>query len=231
VSDASHELRSPVAAIRTDLEVALHEGGLADWPTVARAVLAEEGRLETLLGDLLVLASDDESAATAPHAATVDMARLAVDEVARGRQVPVLLDLDPDPDVDSDVDPDADHDALIVEGVAARLDRALANLVDNAARHARSEVLVSVSRDRDRVRVTVDDDGPGIPVIDRERIFERFTRLDGSRARDRGGAGLGLAVVRSIATRHSGFVWAGSSPLGGARFTLDLPAARSYSFS
>jgi signal transduction histidine kinase len=219
VSDASHELRSPVAAIRTDLEVALHEGERAEWPTVARAVLAEEGRLETLLGDLLVLASDDETAAAQPHAATVDMARLATDEVARARRVPLHLSVPGGGSLD-------EPDGLVVEGVAARLDRALANLVDNAARHADTEVRVTVSRRDDRVRTVVDDDGPGIPVADRERIFERFTRLDGSRARDRGGAGLGLAVVRSIATRHGGFVWADASPLGGARFILDLPAAR-----
>lgn len=216
VSDASHELRSPVAAIRTDLEVALHEGEQADWPTVASAVLAEEGRLETLLGDLLVLASDDETAAVGTHAAAVDMAQLAADEVARGRRVPVTLDRPPG----------ADDDAFVVDGGTSRLERALANLVDNGARHAASSVRVSVSRVADRVRVVVDDDGPGVPAIDRERIFERFTRLDVSRARDRGGAGLGLAVVRSIVTRHGGYVWADDSPLGGARFTLELPAAR-----
>ncbi|HEY3140999.1 MAG TPA: ATP-binding protein [Acidimicrobiales bacterium] len=215
VSDASHELRSPVAAIRTDLEVALHEGDQADWPTVARAVLVEESRLETLLGDLLVLASDDESAAAA-QLAMVDMAQVATDEVARGRRVPVALDL---PET-------AEPDALVVAGVASRLERVLANLVDNAARHASTEVRVTVSRREDRVRVVVDDDGPGISPIDRERIFERFTRLDHSRARDRGGAGLGLAVVRSVAARHGGYVWADQSPLGGARFTLELPAVR-----
>lgn len=226
VSDASHELRSPVAAIRTDLEVALVEGDDADWPTVARAVLSEEARLETLLGDLLVLASDDETslvlapahgrpAMVGPRASAVDLADLAADEATRGRRVPVRVDR-----------PAGDRaDAFVVHGVAARLERALANLVDNAARHASSTVRVSVSRHGDRVRVVVDDDGPGVPAIDRERIFERFTRLDGSRARDRGGAGLGLAVVRSIATRHGGYVWADASPLGGARFTIELPAA------
>jgi signal transduction histidine kinase len=215
VSDASHELRSPVAAIRTDLEVALVEGDDADWPTVARAVLSEEARLETLLGDLLVLASDDETSSVGPRASAVDLADLAADEATRGRRVPVRVDR-----------PAGDRaDAFVVHGVAARLERALANLVDNAARHASSAVRVSVSRHGDRVRVVVDDDGPGVPAIDRERIFERFTRLDGSRARDRGGAGLGLAVVRSIATRHGGYVWADAGPLGGARFTIELPAA------
>jgi signal transduction histidine kinase len=215
VSDASHELRSPVAAIRTDLEVALHEGDRADWPTVARAVLSEEARLERLLGDLLVLASDDESAAAAA-ATMVDIGQLAADEAARTRRVPVTVDL---PEV-------ADPDAYVVAGVAARLDRALTNLVDNAARHADSQVQIAVSRYGARVRVVVDDDGSGIKAIDRERIFERFTRLDAGRARQQGGAGLGLAVVRTIVTRHGGYVWADNSPLGGARFTFELPAAQ-----
>lgn len=222
VSDASHELRSPVAAIRTDLEVALHEGDDADWPTVARAVLSEEARLETLLGDLLVLASADETSAPGPRAQAVDLADLAVDEAARGRRVPVRVER---ADGDGGAGDGDRADAFVVHGVASRLERALSNLVDNAARHASSAVRVSVARHGDRVRVVVDDDGPGVPAIDRERIFERFTRLDGSRARDRGGAGLGLAVVRSIATRHGCYVWADAGPLGGARFTIELPAA------
>jgi signal transduction histidine kinase len=214
VSDASHELRSPVAAIRTDLEVALREGARADWPKVAHDVLAEERRLEILLGDLLVLASDDESAAPT-HAGAVDLAALATEEAGRGRRVPVTVDLPPG----------RDPDVYVVAGVASRLERSLTNLVDNACRHAGSAVRVSLSRQGRRVRVIVDDDGPGIGPADRERIFERFTRLDDSRARDQGGAGLGLAVVRSIVTRHGGQVWADESPLGGARFTIELPAA------
>ena len=215
VSDASHELRSPVAAIRTDLEVALREGDRADWPTVANDVLAEERRLEVLLGDLLVLASDDESAAVGSHAGPVDLAALAAAEAGRGRRLPVTLDRPPG----------RDPDVFVVAGVAARLERSLANLVDNAVRHAESAVRVTLAREGRRVRVVVDDDGPGIPPADRERIFERFTRLDDSRARDQGGAGLGLAVVRSIVARHGGQVWADESPLGGARFTIELPAA------
>jgi signal transduction histidine kinase len=214
VSDASHELRSPVAAIRTDLEVALREGARADWPTVANDVLAEERRLEILLGDLLILASDDESAAPL-HAGTVDLAVVATEEAGRGRCLPVTLERPAG----------RDPDVYVVAGVATRLERSLTNLVDNACRHAASEVKVSLSREGRRVRVIVDDDGPGIEPADRERIFERFTRLDDSRARDQGGAGLGLAVVRSIIVRHGGQVWADDSPLGGARFTIELPAA------
>lgn len=99
------------------------------------------------------------------------------------------------------------------------------NLMDNAARHAGSEVRVEVTPNGRNVTVTVDDDGPGIPAADRERVFERFTRLDDGRARDQGGAGLGLAVVRAIVTRHGGTVHATASPLGGARLVVTLPTA------
>lgn len=206
VSDASHELRSPLAAIRTDVEVALHEGDAADWPTVATAVLEEEGRLETLLADLLVLAADDEGK-NGLRQAPVDMAEL-VTEVVDGREIAAQ----------------SLADGVTVSGNVSQLRRALGNLVTNARRHATSRVEVGLARVDGRVRITVDDDGPGIPAADRDRVFERFTRLDNGRTRDQGGSGLGLAVVRSIVVRHGGRVWADASPLGGARFTIDLPA-------
>jgi len=105
------------------------------------------------------------------------------------------------------------------------LDRLVANLASNGAQHAASSVSFSVQEDDGWVELTVADDGPGVPDDERERIFERFTRLDASRVRHQGGAGLGLAVVRSIVSRHGGYVWADKSPLGGARFTFELPAA------
>ena len=207
VSDASHELRSPVAAIRTDVEVALREGGGADWPAVGRAVLVEEDRLERLLADLLLLAADDEGGRSADG--PVDLGAVATAEAERGRRVPVTVTVDGAPPP--------------VAGSADALGRAVANLVDNAARHARTEVRVAV-RSRDAgVRLVVDDDGPGIPAADRERVFQRFARLDDGRARDAGGAGLGLAVVRSIVARHGGRVRAEGAPLGGARLVVDLP--------
>jgi len=206
-SDASHELRSPVAAIRTDVEVALREGGGADWPAVGRAVLVEEDRLERLLADLLLLAADDEGGRSADG--PVDLGAVATAEAERGRRVPVTVTVDGAPPP--------------VAGSADALGRAVANLVDNAARHARTEVRVAV-RSRDAgVRLVVDDDGPGIPAADRERVFQRFARLDDGRARDAGGAGLGLAVVRSIVARHGGRVHAEGAPLGGARLVVDLP--------
>ena len=216
VSDASHELRSPVAAIRTDVEVALREGEAADWPAVGRSVLVEEDRLERLLADLLLLAAGDEGGGPPPRAdAPVDVGALAAAEGERGRRVPVTVRVGGDPPPPP------------VAGSADALGRVVANLVDNAARHARGEVRVTVEGTAGGgVGLVVDDDGPGIPEADRERVFERFTRLDDARARDgdgTGGAGLGLAVVRSVVTRHGGSVRAEAGPLGGARLVVELP--------
>jgi signal transduction histidine kinase len=216
VSDASHELRSPVTAIRADLEVALTEGERADWPAVATAVLAEESRLEALLADLLILAAGDEAPVPAAGA-VVDVAALARSEARRPHAVPVTVEA-------------ARNGTATVAGRSEQLARVVTNLVDNAARHARTQVVVTVARAAtpagDCVRLTVDDDGPGIPAADRERVFERFTRLDDARARDEGGTGLGLAVVRSIAERHRGTAHIETGPLGGARAVVDLPAQR-----
>jgi signal transduction histidine kinase len=214
VSDASHELRSPVAAIRTGLEVARRRPDRADWPAVADTALAEEARLEALLDDLLLLASQDENGdLDPPPAAPVSLVALARAETARPRRVPVRL-----------AEPPTAAGALDVPGDAHQLARALANLVDNAARYATTAVAIGLDARGDALRVTVDDDGPGVAPADRQRIFERFTRLDDSRARGRGGTGLGLAVVRSIVTRHHGLVWVEERPTGGARFVVELHA-------
>lgn len=208
VSDASHELRSPLATMRTELEVALAHPDRADWPRVAADVLADNARLEALVGDLLELARLDEGAAPVP-ASDVDLDDVVVDEATRPRAVPV--------------DASGVH-AARVAGDRAGLARVVRNLLDNAARHASSRVWVATSRDGDDVVLTVDDDGPGVPEAERERIFERFTRADAARARSGGGVGLGLAVVRAIVERHGGTVRAGDRPGGGARFTVRLPA-------
>jgi signal transduction histidine kinase len=221
VSDASHELRSPVTAIRTDVEVALREGERADWAAVGSAVLAEEERLERLLDDLLTLAAADEDSGAARRAdARVEVRDLVADVAARPRRVPVRWTRDLG---------DAPDDVVVV-GRPDALARLLTNLVDNAARHAATAVDVHVDvaaspTGTPVVHLAVDDDGGGIPAADRQRIFDRFTRLDDGRARDRGGAGLGLAVVRSIAVGHRGRVWVGDSPSGGARFVVELPVA------
>jgi signal transduction histidine kinase len=205
VADASHELRSPIAGIRAQLEVGLQQKN--DWPAIATTVLAEENRLETLVDDLLLLAAIDEHPLQ-PPAESTSVLEVARQHGARAHRVPVSL-------IEK-------HDVVL--RMRQRLvDRVVGNLIDNGTRHARTTVVVTVSREGDRARLVVDDDGPGIPHEDRERVFERFARLDDGRARDRGGAGLGLALVKAIVESHQGTVTIDDAPIGGARIVVDLP--------
>jgi signal transduction histidine kinase len=193
VSDTAHELRSPIASIRTQLEVALDHPRAQAWETTARDVHADTLRLARLAEDLLVLARLDEH----PYAATGtgDLAEIVTAAVPRyaGARVPVTQTASVAP--------------CLVTGDAAALDRALVNLIDNAVRYAESAVTVCVSRTDGWAELTVTDDGPGIPETDLERAFGRFTRLDDARSRDGaddGGAGLGLAIVRATAQACGG---------------------------
>jgi signal transduction histidine kinase len=212
VSDASHELRSPIASIRTNLEVALRNADRADWPEVARRALAEDERMEVMVTDLLDLARLDEAEEAVPIATLpeVDLDEIVLDETVRSHRVAV----------------DATHvSAGRVHGRREQLARVVRNLLDNADRHAATQVAISLQNGDGAVDLTVDDDGPGIPVEDRERVFDRFTRLDDGRARDAGGLGLGLAMVKTIVERHGGTVAIADSPIGGARLAVRLPAA------
>ena len=206
VSDASHELRSPVAAIRAQLEVALRRGEQTDWPRVARRVLDEDQRLEAAVRELLELARVEESRVATP--VEVDVDDLVLEEAGRVRPVPVDT---------------SRVSAGRVTGDPGELGRVVRNLLDNASSHARSRVAVAVSTGEGSVWLVVDDDGPGIPAEDHDRVFDRFTRLDEGRGRAGGGAGLGLAMVRAIAERHGGSVHLDDAPLGGARFVVRLP--------
>ena len=208
VSDASHELRNPIATSRTALEVAMGQGANTDWQTTAAIVLDEQERLADLVDDLLTLTRIDEG--NPLDAADVDFDDLVLDEAARPHRVPI--------------------EARVLEparvlGDLAQLVRLVRNLVDNAARHAASRVALGLRVDDGDVVFTVDDDGPGIGEADRERVFERFVRTDDARTRDDGGFGLGLALVRSVATGHGGTAAATESPLGGARVEVRLPVA------
>lgn len=207
VSDASHELRSPVAVIRAQLEVALRRGDDTDWPTVAQRVLAEDERLELAVTELLELARIEEGADPTP--VVVDLDDVVLEETARSRRVPVDT---------------SRVSAARVRGTHVQFTRVMANLLDNACRHAKAHVAVALVRDGVAVVVTVDDDGPGVAPADRERVFERFTRLDEGRSRDAGGVGLGLAMARAIVERHGGTIAIEDSPLGGARVVVRLPA-------
>jgi len=209
VSDASHELRSPVASIRTQLEVALRRPGRDDWPVVAERVLAEDERLEQAVADLVELARLDEGVAYS-DLAEVDLDEVVFEECSRERAIPIDT---------------SGVSGGRVNGRRDALARSVRNLVDNACRHAESRVAVTLQTVDDTVELVVTDDGPGIAPEDRTRVFERFTRLDEGRARDAGGMGLGLAVVRSTVERHGGTVTIEDADPHGARMVVRIPAA------
>ena len=209
VSDASHELRSPLAAMRTTLEVAPEEPDAPDWPVLRAELLDESRRMEGLVDGLLALAKA-EDAASAPVTDRAEIAEVVADEVARPRRVGVRL---------------GRVDDVTVRARSDQLGRMVRNLLDNAERHASSRVEVAVADCGDVVLLTVDDDGPGIPEADRARVLDRFTRLDDARSRDDGGAGLGLAIVKAIAERVGGSVAIDEAALGGARVEVRVPAA------
>jgi signal transduction histidine kinase len=212
VSDASHELRSPLASIRMQLEVAVAYPDRVDWDDVASGVLEEGGRMEALVDDLLALARADEGAVEASDD-VVRIGDVARDEAA-GRTAPPTIDI-------------SRVERVTVRGDEGALRRVIRNLLDNAVRHAVDVVRVEIRRDGDEVVLAVEDDGTGIPDGERERVFERFTRLEEARTRDAGGTGLGLAVVRAVVEAHGGTVHAGDAPLGGARIEARIPARRS----
>lgn len=172
---------------------------------MVRWALGGETGLERLLADLLLLATVEGSDAPMEPVPLHEVVRA---EAARARRLPVTV-AEPLPEV-------------VVPGRRMQLERVVANLLDNASRHARSTVLIGQVFDGDDVVLTVDDDGLGIPEADRERVFDRFTRLDEGRARVEGGAGLGLALVRTIVQRHGGSVTAAPSRLGGAHLHTRL---------
>lgn len=212
VSDASHELRSPLASLRQHAELARSYPGRIDVDELAGVVLDEGARLQDLVESLLLLTRLDENAGPVARAA-VDLDDLVLADAKRMRDVgTVAIDT-------SGVGP------ARVGGDERMLARALRNLTDNAARHARSQVAVAVHARDGEVELTVDDDGSGIPADHRERVFERFVRLDEGRARDAGGSGLGLAIVAEVVRAHGGSLGVEESPLGGARFVVRLPAA------
>lgn len=214
VADASHELRSPIAALRTNLEVSLAHPERTDWPAATHEALVSVERLQRLTEDLLFLARGDGAARAAGRDAVVDLSALLrelADEYRPlvGGRLTVEVDA-PDP--------------VPVRGSRLRLHRLVRNLLDNARRHARSGIVLTARSAAGRCVLEVRDDGPGVPPDDRERIFEPFTRLDEARSRDAGGSGLGLAIAADIAVRHGGRLRAAHAPVG-ARFVLELPPA------
>jgi signal transduction histidine kinase len=205
-SDASHDLRSPITAARAQLEEALLYPDDVDWPQTARGVLQTLERLQAIVTDLLQLARLD--AAAWQEDETIDLGALATIELARSertkRFVPHL------------------QEGVTVRGDRLRLVRLLTNLLDNAERHAESRVDVTVSREDDIAVLEVVDDGAGIAEQDRDLVFQRFARLEDSKARDPAGTGLGLPIAREIARLHGGTLTIEDSERG-ARFVLRIP--------
>jgi signal transduction histidine kinase len=208
VADAAHELRSPLARMRAELEVDAAHPASADPAVTASSVLAETVGLQRLVDDLLLLARGD--AGVTGRSAPVDLDDVVARAVRSRHDARVVVqDLAP----------------VQVLGDGGQLDRLVGNLLDNAVRHARERIVVALAVGDDAAELTVTDDGPGIPAADADRVFERFTRLDDARTGDDGGVGLGLAIARDIAERHGGTLAVDSGPGTGARFVLRLPDA------
>ncbi|NYF26498.1 MULTISPECIES: cell wall metabolism sensor histidine kinase WalK [unclassified Microbacterium] len=208
VSDASHELRSPLATIRQHAELAQAHPEVTSIGELAEVVSEEGLRLQGIVESLLLLARLDEGASTLDEA--VDLDDIALGEVRRLRAAGL------------DVDGTGIH-AARVHGDPRLLGQLVRNLADNAARHSRGRVAIAVIPSDGYVFVTVEDDGAGVLAEERERIFERFVRLDEARSRDAGGSGLGLAIARGIAASSGGSLTVDDSRWGGARFVLTLP--------
>jgi signal transduction histidine kinase len=214
VSDASHELRSPLTAVRGAAGLLADRTDLPDGaePSVA-ALVRGSTRLEAVLDDLTELAA----AGASTSRRDVDLADLIAEEAESVRSASDRVEA-------GTVEIGLDRvEPLVVRANPVQLGRSVANLLSNAARHARTRVEVGARANGGRIEIVVDDDGDGVPAQDRDRIFERFIRLDDARSRDGGGSGLGLAIVASIVAEHGGTVGCEPSPLGGARFVIRLP--------
>lgn len=209
-SDASHELRTPLAGLRAQLESAQLYPEDTDVETLADSALRDTDRVEAIITDLLLLARIGSRVDVVKE--PVNLAEL-VDEGLAGRKdkIPVRLEL---------------GEGAVVEGVRFQLDRMLANLLDNAQRHADSMIDLRVGVEDGQAVLALENDGAPIDGEDRERIFERFTRLDAARSRDAGGTGLGLAIARDVAVAHGGTLSVADSERG-ACFVLRLPLAAS----
>ncbi len=205
--DASHDLRSPITAMRTQVEEAMLHPEQADWPATAAALMASLDRLQAIVTDLLTLTKLD-TGAPAVHE-PVNLGDLVATETRRPSTKRIVTRV---------------QIGVIVTGDRLRLARLVTNLLDNAERHAESQITVTVRQQDDRAVLEVLDDGAGIAPDQWETVFQRFTRLDASRNIDAGGTGLGLTIAREIAESHGGTLTIEPSDRG-ARFVLRMPPA------
>jgi signal transduction histidine kinase len=210
ISDASHELRSPLAAIRQHAEVASAHPEVMSVEELAGIVQDEGLRLQGLVDALLLLSRLDEGGGGPGH--DIDLDDIALAEASRLRALGIAVD-------------GSEIGAARVRADARMIGQLVRNLTDNAARHTDGRIAIAVGEREGRAWLTVEDVGTGIPAGERDRVFERFVRLDEARARDDGGSGLGLSIVRAVAESAGGTVTVSESRWGGARFEVDLPSA------
>lgn len=207
VSDAGHELRSPLASLRNQLEASVYDRPDSEWAATVADMRIDHDRLERLVADLLLLARNDEHKAT--NHEPIDLGYLVRSEMAR--RAPR-----------NGIERIVAADNVLVDGDPDSLVRILRNLIDNAERHAASRVAISVKSRSGVAVMSVEDDGPGIARADRAKVFDRFYRLDEARSADAGGSGLGLAIVNELAARHAGTVSIEDGARG-ARFVVRIP--------
>ncbi len=210
VSDASHELRSPLATLTAALEVVDADTSGKAWQELHPVMQAETERMRRLVEDLLLLARADDTGLRMQKT-DVDLDDLVSAEIQR------LRSSTPELTVTGDVHP------VRIVGDPVRLSQVLRNLVDNAARAAHTSVRLTTTEQNGSAVVTVEDDGDGIPEADRQRVFQRFVRLDTSRSRASGGSGLGLSIAQEITRAHQGTITLAPSRAGGTKATITLP--------
>lgn len=211
VADASHELRSPLSTINATLEIAIADTSGQTWRDMQGVLVSQTERMQRLVDDLLTLAkADDQGVKIRPTEQDLD--DLIESEVGQLRQT-----------TDHTMSISAEPIRLMCDG--PRISQVLRNLLDNADRYAQSAIAVHARIEDGFAIVTVDNDGPVIAITDRHRIFDRFVRVDGSRSRDSGNSGLGLAITAELLKAHGGTVLATESPAGWCRFEFTLPLA------
>jgi signal transduction histidine kinase len=209
VADSSHELRSPLATLAASMELAANDRTAATWSELSPVMMREVGRMNRLVEDLLLLAKADEESLRLT-VEDVDLDDVVGAEVHRLQAYSQLR-------IEHRIRP------VRISGDRVRLAQAVRNLADNAARHATSHVRLTVDERAPHAVFVIEDDGPGVPQEQRERVFERFVRLDVSRERGSGGSGLGLSIVREIVLAHDGRVRISDRSGPGCRVEVELP--------
>lgn len=209
ISDASHELRSPITASQAALEFAQRNPQETNWPATAELLHKENARLADLVDDFLLLAQTEEAGPS--RAESVDLDDVCLTEAQRPHPTPVHVHIDSPAQVNGNLD---------------HLTRAIRNIVDNATRHAKTQVDITITTKPNSAVIEIADDGSGIPTAELDAVFDRFSRLDPSRNRALGGgAGLGWAIAQQIITAHQGSITAANRKPAGAIFTITIPTS------